>query len=282
MAVQFSGSFSVPEEKLSLETRVPLKHGSRSNISMPVLGLGLWKTNATKVVQEGLAEGYSLFDTAALYQNEQAVGRVLTNNEAFVTTKLWNEDQGYDTTLAACEESRKKLEREIDLYLIHYPIPKKRLESWRAMETLLEEGKVNSIGVSNYEIRHLEELMESSATRPAVNQIEIHPWLQRHELVDFCKKNDIVVEAYSPLATGAKLTDSKLLAMAQKYNKTPAQILIRWSLQNGFVCIPKGSRRERIHENKNVFGWRIDEDDLKVMREWDTNTAFCWSSADEP
>lgn len=212
-----------------------------------------------------------------------------------MTTKLYTGDQGYETTLRAFKTSLEKLGLDyIDLYLIHSPLPgkEKRLASWKAMERLYEEGKVRSIGgsnvcvcvcvhgdggwrehaiqgVSNYGIHHLKELLAVCKVKPMCNQVEIHPWLCCGDLVQFCRAHDIVVEAYSPLTRGIKLQDAKLVAMAERYQRSTAQILIRWGLQHGYVTLPKSEKQHRIVENADVFGWEISEEDMKALDAWD-------------
>jgi len=248
-----------------------------NGVSIPQLGFGLYKTPTGEVAQNAvrwaLEAGYRHFDTAAVYKNEQDVGAAIRKSgiprqEIFITTKLFNSDHGYDAALRAFDASLQKLGLDyVDLYLIHSPLPGKelRLASWKAMEKLYEEGKVRSIGVSNYGIHHLEELLAVCKVKPACNQVEIHPWLGRGDLVQFCRTHDILIEAYSPLTRGIKLQDAALVAMAEKYHRSTAQLLIRWGLQHGYVSLPKSEKRERIVQNTDVFGWEISEEDMKAL-----------------
>ncbi|KAG9306700.1 hypothetical protein G9A89_004247 [Geosiphon pyriformis] len=263
---------------LSINSYAVLNDGRQ----IPLLGLGVYKAKQGNETENAtlwaLEAGYRHIDTAALYGNETDVGRAIVKSEIprdqiFITTKIWDSDQGYEQTLRAADESLQKLHTEyIDLLLLHSPLPgkKKRQESYQALQELVEQGKVRSIGVSNYGVHHLKELLSSKPKiKPAVNQIEIHPWLNREDLVAFCKDEGIVIEAYSPLTKGKKLNDLKLGELAKKYNKSPAQILIRWSLQRGYVVLPKSTKKERIIENANVYDFRIVEEDIEIMNQWD-------------
>lgn len=210
-----------------------------NGVTIPALGLGVFRSPAGEMtrnaVLHALEAGYRHIDTAKIYGNEESVGQAIRESgiprsEIFLTTKLWNSDHGYDATLRACDESLTKLGfHAVDLYLVHWPVQGLRLETWRAMETLLAEGKARAIGVSNYMVHHLEELLEHANVVPAINQIELSPYnyLYRKEVVDLCRANDIQVEAYSPLTKAQKLHDPKLVELARKYSKTAAQILIR-------------------------------------------------------
>jgi diketogulonate reductase-like aldo/keto reductase len=275
-------------KKIKIDTKVRLRGG----VEMPLFGLGTYQTGRGKETQEAvltaLEAGYRLIDTAAMYENEKDVGEAVRKSgipreKIFVTTKLWNSDHGYDAALAAFEESRKKLGLDyVDLYLIHWPVEGLRKESWRALETLLEDGKCGAIGVSNYMTWHLEELIENSSTVPAVNQVEFSPYLYQKDLLKFCRKHDIQLEAYSPLTKGHRLNDPKLKAMASKYSKSPAQILIRWVLQHGIVVIPKSSRKERIVENADVFDFAISADDMKALDSFNRDLRTSWDPSTAP
>ena len=268
--------------QLTIDTKVELNNG----VKMPIFGLGLYQTRKGKETQDAvhyaLEAGYRLIDTAAMYGNEEDVGEAvrksgLPREKIFITSKLWNSDHGYDKALSAFEESRKKLGLYyVDLYLIHWPVEVLRKESWRALETLLREGKCRAIGVSNYMIWHLEELLSDSSMVPAVNQVEFSPYLYQKDLLDFCRNHHIQVEAYSPLTKGYKLHDPKLANMASKYSKSPAQILIRWALQKGVVVIPKSSRKESIHENADVFDFAISPEDMKVLDSFNEDLRTSW------
>lgn len=273
---------------LDIETRVELNN----DVMMPILGLGVYlagKGRGTEnAVLSALEAGYRLIDTASMYGNEPEVGRAIKmsgipREEIFVTTKLWNDDHGYDRTIKAAKESLSKLQMNyIDLYLIHWPVYGKRLETWKAFEALYEEGLFRAIGVSNYEIRHLEELLGSCQIKPAVNQVEFSPFTYRKELLEFSSKNGIVLEAYSPLARGAKFSNHVLLRIARKHGKSPAQVMIRWILEKGVVAIPKSSNRERIRENASVFDFSLDEEDTKLLDSLNEDYHVSWDPTGAP
>src|SRR2546430_16008383 len=220
---------------LNVKSAVKLNNG----VQMPVLGLGVYQSPPGRVTQDAVRFavkiGYRHVDTARIYGNEADVGGAVLDSgvprkDLFVTTKLWNSDQGYDSTLRACEASLKRLGLDyLDLYLVHYPVPDVRKESWRAMETLLKKGRCRAIGVSNFTIRHLEEMIEESHVIPSVNQVELHPFLYQKELLKYCQNRGIQVEAYSPLARGEKLKHPRIGSLAEKYSKSPAQQIGRAS-----------------------------------------------------
>lgn len=257
--------------ELSLHSRTTLNNG----VKMPHLGLGVYQApigeKTLRSVRYALKVGYRLIDTASLYGNEGDVGRVVQESEIpreeiFVTTKVWNTDQGYETTLRACETSLRRLGLSyIDLYLIHWPVEGMGKDTWRAMVQLLRSGKARAIGVSNYDIFQLQEVLENFDVAPSVNQVEFHPFLYQEQLLQFCNDNNIQLEAYSPLTRGNKLKHPSLRSLEQKYSKTSAQILIRWSLQHNLVVIPKSIHENRIKENSQVFDFRIDEGDMKLL-----------------
>ncbi|WP_010493774.1 aldo/keto reductase [Paenibacillus elgii] len=242
-----------------------------NGVRMPWLGLGVWKTKegdeVVQAVQHALEAGYRSIDTAAVYGNEAGVGQAIQassipRDQLFVTTKVWNADQGYDSTLRAFEESRRKLQLEvIDLYLIHWPGKDKYKETWKALEKLYKDGLVRAIGVSNFKVHHLEDLLQDSEIVPAVNQVEFHPLLVQQELRTFCKEHKIQLEAWSPLMQG-NLDLPLLSELAGKYGKTPAQIILRWDLQHGVVTIPKSIRESRIRENIDVFDFTLSDEDM--------------------
>ena len=250
---------------------------------MPIIGLGTFKSaEGEQVVHEvgwALEAGYRLIDTAKIYGNEEGVGRAIKDSgipreEIFVTTKLWNTDQGYESALLAIDESLKKLGMSyVDLYLVHWPTASadtkeslnKRQDTWRAMEEIYRSGKARAIGVSNYMIPHLDEMKKYATVVPAVNQVEFHPFLYQKELLNYCNKGGIALQAYSPLLHGEKLGDERISNVAQKYGKTNAQILIRWSLQHGCSPIPKSVRKERIENNIDVFNFEIADEDMEVL-----------------
>lgn len=255
-----------------------------NGVQMPWIGLGVYKvekeSEVIKSVQAALDAGYRSIDTASFYNNEEGVGRAIAESEVprediFITTKVWNDRHGYDETLAAFEESRRKLGVDvIDLYLIHWPVTGKHKDTWRALETLYHDGKVRAIGVSNYLVRHLEDLLKDAKVVPTVNQMEYHPWLQQPELHSFCKDNNIQLEAWSPLTRGRKFDDPVLVKLSEKYRKSPAQILIRWDIQKGVVTIPKSVTRTRIKENIDVFDFVITKADMEVLNGCDEELRF--------
>lgn len=242
-----------------------------NGISMPWLGLGVYKARngeEEQAIQAAIELGYRAIDTATFYQNEDGVGRAIRNcglprEELFVTTKMWNDQQGYENTLKAFEASRKLLGLEVvDLYLVHWPVRGKFRETWKALVHLYEQGSVRAIGVSNFEIEHLEMILKDSPVLPVVNQIELHPLLTRKPLLEFCAAHNIRVTAWSPLMRGQ--IDLPLVhELAQKYGKTAAQIILRWDHQNGVIVIPKSVHRERIAENAGIFDFEINSEDMQ-------------------
>ena len=256
---------------LSLHSHATLNNG----VEIPHLGLGVYQTptgEATlRSVRYAFKVGYRHIDTASLYGNEADVGRAVLESgipreEIFVTTKVWNTDQGYDPTLRACERSLRRLGLSyIDLYLIHWPVEGLGRDTWKAMIQLLRSGKARAIGVSNYDIFQMQEILQNFDVAPSVNQVEFHPFLFRKDLLQFCKDNSIHVEAYSPLTRGNKLNHPALRGLGQKYSKTSAQILIRWSLQHNLVVIPKSTHENRIKENSQVFDFQLDKNDMKLL-----------------
>jgi methylglyoxal/glyoxal reductase len=254
-----------------------------NGVKMPWLGLGVYKAKDGEEVEQAihyaLKAGYRLIDTAAFYQNEAGVGRAIAKadvarEDLFVTTKVWNSDQGYESTLQAFETSRKKLGLEyVDLYLIHWPVKGKYKETWKALQKLYKEGFVRAIGVSNFQVHHLEDILQDSDVVPAVNQVEYHPLLTQKEVHNFCKANNIQLEAWSPLMRG-NLDNEVLKELSDKYGKTPAQIVIRWDLQNGVVTIPKSVRESRIIENANVFDFELNAEDMAKIDALNKNHRF--------
>ena len=206
-----------------------------------------------------------------MYENEAEVGAAVregpvAREELFITTKVWNNDQGYDESQVACRKSLSRLGLDyVDLYLIHWPVPEKWQGSWRAMEELQAQGLCRSIGVSNFSIRHLDELRSLSAVTPAVNQVEFHPFAFQRDLLEYCRQHEILLEAYSPLTRGGKLGHPALVALGAKYGKTPAQILLRWPLQHGIAVIPKSSHRARIRENAELFDFELSVEDMAIL-----------------
>jgi diketogulonate reductase-like aldo/keto reductase len=245
--------------------------------SMPAIGFGTWQIEdqdkAAKSVKTAIEVGYRLIDTAKIYGNEQGVGRGIAESgvarkEFFITTKLWNSDQGYESALIAFEQSLKRLGMEyLDLYLIHWPATDKRAESWKALQKIYSEGLANNIGVSNYTVRHLQELLAETDVVPAVNQIEFHPFIyeQQKEVLEFCREKGIVVEAYSPLARAKDLNNTTLHAIAERHGKTIAQVMLRWAIQHGTVPIPKSTNASRIKENFSVFDFKLSEEEMRTI-----------------
>ncbi len=273
---------------LTIESRVRLNNG----VEMPLLGLGVWNIPtggpARRAVETALQAGYRLIDTAKMYGNEDDVGVAvrgsgLRRDDVFVTTKVWNSDHGYDSTLRACDASLKRMGLpSVDLYLIHWPVPRERGETWRAMERILTEGKARAVGVSNYMVPHLEELLASSELVPAVNQIELSPFLYPKDVIDFCAKHGIAVEAYSPLTRGRRLDDRRLKPLAAKYKRSPAQVLIRWGLQHGIIEIPKSARPEHIRENAAVFDFEISPEDMRTLDSLNEGLHTSWDPTGRP
>ena len=261
----------------SLDSRAVLN----SEVEIPRLGLGVYQSPPGKTtenaVRYALTIGYRLIDTAQLYGNELDVGRAVrksevSRDEVFITTKVWNSDQGYESTLQAFDKSLKRLDLSyLDLYLIHWPVPGMSEETWKAMVRLLQEQKTRAIGVSNYDIDDLSQLMQSSDVLPAVDQVEFHPFLYQERLLRFCEKNGIQMEAYSPLTRGMRISHPTIVAVANKYRKTPAQVLIRWNLQHGLVVIPKSVHEERILENSKVFDFELEPEDMEHLNSLNEN-----------
>jgi len=256
------------------------------------LGLGVYQTPLGRATQNAvkfaLQVGYRHVDTARIYGNEADVGEAiresgLPRKDLFITTKLWNSDQGYDSTLRAYEASLKRLGLDsLDLYLIHFPVPELRKDSWKAMEKLLEKGKCRAVGVSNFTTSHLEELLNEHGVTPAVNQVEFHPFLYRKELLEYCQRKGIQVEAYSPLARGERMKHPRMLSLGKKYSKSPAQLMIRWGLQHGLVVIPKSTREERIRENSQVFDFDVSDDGMRLLDSLDEDLRLNWDPTNVP
>ncbi|MBW2961704.1 aldo/keto reductase [Mesonia aestuariivivens] len=249
---------------------------------IPSIGFGTYKTNEKEgitSVKKALHTGYRLIDTAAKYENEEAVGKGIKESkikreEIIVTTKLWRENLGYESTKKAFASSLKKLDLEyIDLYLIHWPANAKNYnnwqeannESWRAMEELVEEGKIRNIGVSNFWPEHLEPLLKAAKIKPVINQIEFHPGYWQPEVAQYCKKHDILVEAWSPLARGKVFENEEIKAIAKKYDKSVAQICLRWILEHDALVIPKSSTPKRIEDNYDIFDFQLSPEDIKII-----------------
>jgi len=242
-----------------------------NGVEVPALGLGTYKLvgeAAYAPVRAALGCGYRHIDSASFYENEEAVGRAVRESgvpreEVFITSKVWNTEQGYDRTLQACERSLARLGTDhLDLYLVHWPVPGKRLETYRALERLYEEGRVRAIGVSNFTVRHLEELYGACQVMPAVNQVEMSPFLYQKELLEHCRGRNVLVTAFSPLARGQALGDPVLAEVAARHRRSPAQVMIRWCLQKGMAVIPRSADPAHIKENADVFDFSLDEEDM--------------------
>jgi len=247
-----------------------------NGVKMPGFGLGVFKVEEgdqlVQAVQLAVKHGYRSIDTAAIYENERSVGQGIreaiaqhniSREDLFITSKVWNADLGYESTIAAYETSLKKLGLDyLDLYLIHWPVKGKYEEAWRALETLYREGRVRAIGVSNFQIHHLQDIMRSGSIKPMVNQVEFHPRLTQQELRQFCKEQGIQQEAWSPLMQGQLLDHPVLTEIAAKYGKSVAQIILRWDLQHGVVTIPKSVHENRIVENASIFDFALTPDDV--------------------
>ncbi|MED3855007.1 aldo/keto reductase [Priestia megaterium] len=265
----------------NLQDTVTLHNG----VKMPGFGLGVFKVeegpelvNAVKIA---IKHGYRSIDTAAIYGNEEGVGRGIreglkeagiSRENVFVTSKVWNADLGYDATIAAYETSLKKLGLDyLDLYLIHWPVEGKYKEAWRALETLYKEGKVKAIGVSNFQVHHLKDLMEDAEIKPVINQVEYHPRLTQKELQAFCEKHHIQLEAWSPLMQGELLNNEVLTEIANKHNKSVAQVILRWDVQNGIITIPKSTKEHRIVENASIFDFELTKEEIERIDELNQN-----------
>ncbi|MDQ0246192.1 diketogulonate reductase-like aldo/keto reductase [Bacillus fengqiuensis] len=243
-----------------------------NGVKMPWFGLGVYKVEegpeVIDSVKAAIRNGYRSIDTAAFYENEEGVGQAIKESdvpreELFITTKVWNTDQGYESTLTAFETSMQKLGLDyLDLYLIHWPVKGKYKETWKALEKLYKDGRVRAIGVSNFQIHHLEDVLADAEIKPMVNQVEYHPRLTQTELQDYCKKNNIQLEAWSPLMRGQLLDNPTLKEIGDKYNKTTTQVILRWDLQNEVVTIPKSTKEHRIIENANIFDFELTQEEM--------------------
>ena len=262
---------------MNLQSTTTLNNG----VKMPWFGLGVFKVEEgpelVNAVKTAIKHGYRSIDTAAIYGNEEGVGQGIKESgiareDLFITSKVWNADLGYESTLAAYQTSLDKLGLEyLDLYLIHWPVAGKYKEAWRALETLYKEGRVRAIGVSNFQVHHLEDLLKDAEVKPMVNQVEYHPRLTQNEVQAFCRENDIQMEAWSPLMQGQLLDNEVLAGIAAKYNKSVAQIILRWDLQNGVVTIPKSTKEHRIIENSQVFDFELTQEDMHQINELNQN-----------
>ena len=245
-------------------------------MKMPTVGFGTWKipnSEAPQVVSEALDAGYRMVDTATVYENEEGIGvaikeNALSRSEIFLSTKIWSSSHGYDSALRAMDVSLKKLQTDyIDLYMIHWPNPTldKYLPTWKALARLHKEGLAKSIGVCNFNIPHLQRLLDETGIVPAVNQIELHPYFQQKELREFHSRHGIVTESWSPLARAGIFNDAIIVSLSQKYKKTPAQIILRWHFDNGLIAIPKSSKTVRMLENLDIFDFNLNAEELALM-----------------
>ncbi|BFI98389.1 aldo/keto reductase [Priestia sp. Y58] len=261
----------------NLQSTTTLANG----VKMPWLGLGVYKVEdgqeVVDSVKYAIKAGYKSIDTAKIYENEEGVGQAIkesgvSREELFVTSKVWNADQGYDTTIQAFETSLNKLGLEyLDLYLIHWPVEGKYKDTWKALEKLYKDGKIRAIGVSNFQVHHLEDLIADAEVKPMVNQIEFHPLLTQTEVREYCKKQEIQVEAWSPLAQGELLDNEVLTQIAEKHGKSTAQVILRWDLQNEVVTIPKSTKEHRIIQNADVFDFELNAEEVEKINALNQN-----------
>lgn len=255
-----------------------------NGVEMPRLGLGVYKMDDPEIafnsIKKALDTGYIAVDTAAFYKNEQQVGEAVCasgkkREDIFITSKVWNTDQGYDETLKAFEETLKALNTDyLDLYLTHWPVIDKFTETYRAIERLYDEKLLRATGVSNHQIHHLEKLFATANVKPMVNQVELHPYLSQVELRNFCKENDIAITAWSPLGRGKVLQDKTIQGIAEKYGKSIAQTIIRWHLQGDHIVIPKSVTPSRIEENANVFDFELTAEEMTTIDALNRNERF--------
>ena len=259
---------------------------------IPVVGLGTWKSepgdSTYNAVLDSINAGYRHIDTARAYDNESDVGRAVNDAEVpredlFITTKLWNKDQGYETALEACEKSLARLDcNYMDLYLIHWPLKDKRNDSWKAFIELQDQGLCKSIGVSNFTIDNLKELESKYGVLPAINQVEFHPYHYQKDLLDYCNSKNIIIEAYSPLVHAKRMDEVRLVTISEELNRTPAQVLIRWAMQRGMVVLPKSVNKDRIIENFSVFDFEISDSIMKRLDDLDERYVTCWDPHNPP
>ncbi len=267
---------------MDLSSAVALNNG----VKMPWLGLGVWQSapgrETEQAVRWALEIGYRHVDTAALYENEADVGKAVrasgvARESVFITTKVWNSDQGYTRALKAFDASRRKLGVDVvDLYLIHWPIKGMFPDTWKALEKLYADGKVRAIGVSNFLIHHMDALLKGCSVTPAVNQVEFHPLLVQKDLLDYNAARGIRHEAWAPLTRGRIFNHPVLRSIAEKHGRTPAQVIIRWDLQLGVVTIPKSVHRERIQENSRVFDFELSKEDMEKLFSLESGERIGW------
>lgn len=256
---------------MNLQSTVRLNNG----VAMPIFGLGVFRSSEGEEVENSIMKaievGYTHIDTAAMYGNERGVGQAvrrsgIARKDIFITTKVWNSDQGYASTLKAFDQSTDRLEMDyVDLYLIHWPKGPLSIETWKAMEEIYRSGRAKAIGVSNFLVHHLEELLPHCQIKPTVNQIEFHPWLQQPALLKFCNDNDIQPEAWSPIMKGRVNEIPVIKALAAKYGKSPVQVTLRWEIQKGIVTIPKSVKAERITSNADIFNFELTPEEMAMI-----------------
>lgn len=255
-----------------------------NGVTMPMIGLGVYDMygqEAERAVLDALEIGYRLIDTAEMYRNEQEIGNAvragnIPRAEIFITTKVANPSQGYDSTLKAFDESLRKLQVDyVDLYLVHWPIKQTRKDTWEALERIYQDKRARAIGVANYYEPHLDELYGYADIRPMVNQVEYSPFLQLPSLRDRCRRDGIVMQAYTPLVRGKKFTDPRIQAISAKYGKTPAQVILRWDIQQGICPIPKSVTRARLEENFDVFDFELSMEDMQLLNGCDEGMRVC-------
>lgn len=257
----------------NINSTVTLNNG----VKMPWIGLGVFRvedpSELVNAVKIAIKNGYRSIDGAAIYGNEEAMGEGIRQGikeagisraDLFITSKVWNADLGYESTIAAYEASLNRLGVDyLDLYLIHWPVEGKYKEAWRALEYLYKEGRVKAIGVSNFQVHHLQDLLNDAEIKPVINQIELHPYLSQKKVREFCKVNDIQVEAWSPLMAGNGLLDNEVLKeIAKKYNKSVIQVVLRWDIQSGVVTIPKSTNKDRLIQNIDIFDFNLSKNDI--------------------
>lgn len=265
----------------SIQDKTVLNNG----VEMPWMGLGVFKVEEgpelVNAVKSAIKLGYRSIDTAAIYGNEEGVGQGIregiaeagiSREDLFITSKVWNSDLGFESAIQAYEASLQKLGLEyLDLYLIHWPVEGKYKDAWRALEALYKEEKVRAIGVSNFQVHHLEELLKDAEVKPVINQVEYHPRLTQQELKAFCRENGIQLEAWSPLMQGQLLDNEIIAAIAEKHGKSAAQVILRWDLQNGVITIPKSTKEHRIAANASIFDFELSSDEMEQISSLNQN-----------
>lgn len=261
----------------SLQDRIKLNNG----VDMPGFGLGVYKAEDGKEVVEAVRtavdHGYRLIDTASFYENERGVGEGIRESsvprdDLFITTKVWNDEQGYDETMRAFERSLERLKLDyLDLYLIHWPVKEHFQDTWKAMERLYEEGVIKAIGVSNFHAHHLQKLFTKANVKPTVNQVEFHPHLTQNDVKAFCEKEEIQMEAWSPMKKGRLFDDPTIVEIAERHGKSPAQIILRWDVQHKVITIPKSVTPSRIRDNADIFDFSLSQDEMEQINRLNKN-----------